>query len=58
MSEDWNSLLKDLVVGVCAIFVIVSAFNGNAENICLCISNVLHCTLILICCTTYIFKKI
>lgn len=28
MSEDWNSLLKDLVVGVCAIFVIVSALAG------------------------------
>lgn len=73
MSEDWNSLLKDLVVGVCAIFVIVSAlaratsygiytYNNaidyEVENIYLCISNVLHCTLIFICCTTYIFKKI
>lgn len=28
MSEDWNSLLKVLVVGVCAIFVIVSALAG------------------------------
>lgn len=28
MSEDWNSLLKDLVVGVCAIFVIASALAG------------------------------
>lgn len=28
MSEDWNSLLKYLVVGVCAIFVIASALAG------------------------------
>lgn len=28
MSEDWNSLLKDLVVGVCAIFIIASALAG------------------------------
>lgn len=28
MSEDWNSLVKDLVVGVCAIFIIASALAG------------------------------
>lgn len=28
MSEDWNSLLKDLIVGVCAIFVIASTLAG------------------------------
>lgn len=28
MSEDWNSLVKDLVVGVRAIFIIASALAG------------------------------
>lgn len=28
MLEDWNSLVKDLVVGVCVIFIIASALAG------------------------------
>ena len=28
MSEDWNSLVKDLVVSVCVIFIIASALAG------------------------------
>lgn len=30
MSEDWNSLVKDLVVGVCVIFIIASGPEGSA----------------------------
>lgn len=31
MSEDWSSLSKDLIVGVCAIFIIASAAAGAAS---------------------------